>query len=100
MKTNIVQTQLQGKRFCIAPHVRGLDGGAVFRLVTAEGAGNYLLLEVEKINIKLGSHLIEEYRPAGPPDPEANFDGTLHLRDQCGVQRWGEDLLIEPEQKK
>ena len=85
-------------RFCIKPHLGGLPGGTVYKLAPDEDTSSYLTLEViepgsASTRVRLGRHLIKEYKLALPRDPLARYDGTLMLNHACCVTNLG---FIEP----
>ena len=93
-----VEDQLGSDRFCIEPHVGGLPGGTIYKRLPQGDTHSYLMLEAVEpgpsaITLRVGKHLLKEYRPAVPRDPQARFGGTLVLRQACCVM---DDGLIEP----
>ncbi len=93
----LVEDQVGSDRFCIHPHVAGV-GATVFRLVRKEVGQSYLTLELcedptKMTKLRIGRHLVTDYERAQFFDPQARFDGTLHLRVAC---RATDEGFIEP----
>lgn len=85
-------------RFCIQPYVGGRGGGAVFRVLREQSTASYLGLEAVGSDgytgrLRLGRHLIDDYKRIGPPEPGTRYEGTLILKHACAITSQG---LIEP----
>lgn len=92
-----LEEQIGADKFLMKPHVEGY-GGTVFRLVPEEGTYSYLSLEVceglaNGTRLRLGRHLVKEYKREQQPDARARFQGTLELKHTCQATN---DGFIEP----